>query len=105
MSAAILVIYDGTPDDPEAFLHYYVERHVPIVWTLPLIRGIVLDGCLEGDIFLIARFLFDSAEDARAALQSPQRERALTDQANFPSFTGKVRHQVVEVVEVPMPTV
>lgn len=101
MSSAVLVIYDGKPEDPERFLRYYVDHHVPIVWTFPRIRQVEIERVVEGDIFMIARFLFDSPEDARAALQSPERERARADRANFPPFTGTVRHQIVEVIEVP----
>jgi hypothetical protein len=32
MSAAILVVYDGRPDEPERFLQYYLDVHVPLVW-------------------------------------------------------------------------
>lgn len=100
MSAAVLVIYDGKPDDPERFFRYYVEHHVPLVWAFPRIRQVQIERVVEGDVFLIARFLFDSAADARAALQSPERERARADRANFPAFSGSVRHQIVEVIEV-----
>jgi len=101
MSAAVLVIYDGKAEDPAQFLRYYIEQHVPIVWTFPRIRQVQIERVEQGDVFMIARFLFDSVADARAALQSPERERARADRANFPAFTGTVRHQVVEVIEVP----
>jgi uncharacterized protein (TIGR02118 family) len=100
MSAAILVIYDGMPEDPERFYAYYRDHHVPLVWAFPRIRGVELERVVEGDVFLIARFLFDNAADARAALQSPERERARADRANFPPFAGRVRHQIVEVEQI-----
>jgi uncharacterized protein (TIGR02118 family) len=100
MSAAILVIYDGQPEDPEAFLRYYLEHHVPIVWTFPGIRAIAIERTVDGDVFMIARFLFDSAADARIALHSPQRARARADRDRFPPFRGPVRHQIVEVIEM-----
>ena len=34
--------------------------------------------------------------DAKAALQSPERLRARADMANFPPFSGTIRHQIVE---------
>jgi uncharacterized protein (TIGR02118 family) len=101
MSAAVLVIYDGKAEDPAEFLRYYIEKHLPIVWSFPRIRQVQVERVVDGDLFMIARFLFDTPEDARVALSSPERERARVDRANFPAFTGTVRHQIVEVIEVP----
>ncbi len=101
MSAAVLVIYDGTPEDPERFLRYYIDVHLRLVWAFPRIRGVQIERTVEGDVFMIARFLFDHAADARAALESPERAIARADRANFPAFAGTVRHQIVEVLEVP----
>ena len=107
--AAYLVIYEGRPEDPEAFLRFYIEEHLPIIWSWPKIRGIELElGAEGGDpyaneagVFMVARFLFDSLEDLRAALRSEGRERARQDRVNFPPFHGRVRHQAVEILEVP----
>jgi uncharacterized protein (TIGR02118 family) len=101
MRAAVLVVYDGKPEDPAAFLRYYIECHLPIVWTFPGIRAVQVERTVDGDIFMIARFLFESPEAARAALNSPQRALARADRANFPAFDGTVRHQIVEILEVP----
>jgi uncharacterized protein (TIGR02118 family) len=101
MSAAVLVIYDGRPEDPERFLRYYLEQHVPIVWTFPGIRAVQVERTVDGDVFMIARFLFDGAAEARAALESPERARARADRAHFPTFVGSVRHQIVEVLDIP----
>jgi uncharacterized protein (TIGR02118 family) len=109
MSSAYLVIYEGKPEDPQAFLDYYVEHHLPIIWTWPKIRAIELElsqdgqdpSSTTGGVFMVARFLFDSLEDLRAALRSPGRERARADRDNLPTFNGTVRHQAVEIQEVP----
>jgi uncharacterized protein (TIGR02118 family) len=101
MNAAVLVVYDGRPEDSERFLRYYIDKHLPIIWTFPKIRAVQVERVVEGDIFLIARFLFDNAADARAALDSPERARARADRANFPPFAGTVRHQIVDIIEVP----
>jgi uncharacterized protein (TIGR02118 family) len=101
MSAAVLVIYDGRPDDPERFLRYYIDVHVPLVWAFPRIRAVQIERIVEGDVFMVARFLFDTAADARAALDSPQRAIARADRDNFPPFVGTVRHQIVEVHDIP----
>lgn len=100
MSAAYLVIYEGRPDDAEEFVSYYVDRHVPIIWTWPRVRRVeVQRGVDGGDFFMVARFTFDNLGDLRAALQSEGRQRAREDRENFPRFNGTIRHQAVEIVE------
>jgi uncharacterized protein (TIGR02118 family) len=84
MSAAYLVIYEGEPEDPRAFIDYYVEHHLPIIWTWPKIRTIELElgrdgqdpSSTTGGVFMVARFLFDSLEDLRVALRSPRSSRS-----------------------------
>jgi uncharacterized protein (TIGR02118 family) len=102
MSVAFLVIYEGKPEDPEAFLRYYVEKHVPLVWKFPKIRRIEIErGVDGGDFFMIARLTFDSIEDFRVAISSKERERARADMQNFPPFKGIVRRQAVEIMDMP----
>jgi uncharacterized protein (TIGR02118 family) len=102
MSYAYLVIYEGRPENPEEFLRYYVEHHVPLVWAFPRVRRVEVErGVDEGNIFMIGRFTFDTLEDLRAAIVSPERERARADMANFPAFNGTVRRQAVEILELP----
>jgi len=108
MKAAYLVVYEGQPENPQAFLDYYVNRHLPIVWTWPRIRGVEIElgrdggdpASTKGGIFMVARFRFDSLEDLRVALLSPGRARARADRENFPAFSGTVHHQAVEIQEV-----
>lgn len=109
MSVSYLVIYEGEPEEPKAFLDYYINHHLPIIWTWPNIRSVeVALRCESGDalanpteIFMIARFTFDSLDDLHSALQSPERARAREDSHNFPPFKGTMRHQAVEVIDVP----
>jgi uncharacterized protein (TIGR02118 family) len=102
MSAAFLVIYKGQPEDPEAFLRYYVEKHVPLVWKFPKIRHIEIErGVDGGEFFMITRLTFDTIEDLRVAIHSKERERARTDMKNFPPFKGTVRRQAVEIMDMP----
>lgn len=101
MSYAYLVIYEVQPEDPEEFLRYYVEKHIPIVRTFPKIRRVQIDrGVDGGDFFMIARLTFDTLDDLRKAIASKERERARADMQNFPAYHGRVRHQAVEIVEV-----
>jgi uncharacterized protein (TIGR02118 family) len=104
MSVAFLVIYEGQPEDPDEFFRYYLEKHVPIVWTFPKIRRIEIDrGVDGGDFFMITRLTFDTIEDLRVAINSRERERARADMKNFPPFEGTVRRQAVEITEMPRP--
>jgi len=104
MACAYLVIYEGKPKDPDAFMNYYMNCHLPIVWTFPRIRGIELQrGVDDGDFFMITRLVFDTLEDLRAAITSPEREKARADMANFPPFDGLVRRQAVEILEIQRP--
>ena len=102
MAVAFLVIYEGRPENRDEFLRYYLEKHVPIVWTFPKIRRIEIErGVNEGQIFMITRLIFDTIEELRIAINSEQRERALADMKNFPAFKGTVRRQAVEIIEMP----
>lgn len=100
MSYAYLVIYEVQPEDPQAFLRYYLEKHLPIVWTFPKIRRVQIErGVDGGDFFMIARFTFDTLEDLRMAITSKEREVARADMQNFPAYKGRVRRQAVEILE------
>ena len=102
MSAAFLVIYEGQPENPDAFLRYYIDKHLPIVWTFPKILNIELEkGEDGGDFFMITRLIFETLEDLREAINSKEREQALEDMKNFPPFEGIVRRQAVEILEIP----
>ena len=102
MSHAYLVMYEGKPDDPEAFFRYYLDHHIPIVRSFPKIRRVEIQrGVDGGDFFMITRLIFDTLEDLNAAIASPERERARADMANFPSFQGTVRRQIFQLLEIP----
>lgn len=104
MSAAYLVFYEGAADDPDEFWRYYLDVHVPIIWTWPRIRRVeVQRGADGGDFFMVARFTFDNLDDLRAALQSEGRELARQDRKKFPTFRGTIRHQAVEIFDLPTP--
>ena len=109
MSVAYLVIYEGSPENPDAFIDYYISHHLPIIWTWPQIRSIEVDLSTEEsdalanptDVFMIARFIFDTMDDLQAALASPERILAREDSYNFPPFQGKMSHQAVRIIDVP----
>lgn len=107
MRADYLVIYQGEPEDPEEFLRYYREEHLPIVRAWPGVVGVELAVGADGEdphptiggVFMVARFSFESIEALRAALRSEERQAARADRGNFPAFEGTVRHQAVLIEE------
>jgi uncharacterized protein (TIGR02118 family) len=111
MSVAYLVIYEGEPEDRAAFLRYYTDHHLPLIWTWPKIRKAELELRAEAadawanpsDIFMIARFTFDTLADLQAALDSDARQQAKSDRERFPVFNGTRTHQAVEIIDVPRP--
>lgn len=102
MSVAMLVIYEVTPEDPDAFYEYYTKNHLAIVRTFPKIKGIAVDKGVEGDIFMITRLIWDNMEDLQEGISSPERDKAKADMANFPAFEGNVRRAFVELNDFPL---
>lgn len=102
-----VVLYEGRPEDPEAFDRHYRDHHLPIIARWPGIRriqvnrGVPLEdpgqGRKVGDFYQVCEFLFDSMADLEKALASPERREAGEDRARFPRFEGRVRHQAVEI--------
>ncbi|MCC7409139.1 MAG: EthD family reductase [Phycisphaeraceae bacterium] len=112
MAYAYLVIYEGQPEDPDAFVRYYLDHHVPLLHRLPRIRGVEIErarptrdaGADAGEVFMIARLLYDSLADLEAAMSSPQRELARRDMADFPPFHGRVHRRTVEIIPTKDPS-
>ena len=101
MSFAYLIIYEGRPEDPEAFLNYYIEKHVPLVRNFQKIRDIEIQhGVDGGDFFMITSLTFDTLDDLHTAINSKERALARDDMDNFPPFKGRVRWQAVEIIEM-----
>ena len=64
-----------TPADPESFERRYAEDHVPMVHGLPGLRRFTTSRPrpLAGEApYLVAELWFDSAEDLKAVLTSPE---------------------------------
>src|SRR5262249_41334715 len=86
--AKIVAVY-RTPQNAEAFNSYYFSTHVPLAKTIPGLRkyevssgpvGIPID---PGGVHLVAVLEFDSADDIRAALGSPEGQAIAGDLKNF----------------------
>lgn len=82
----LIVLYKA-PQDPDAFLAYYNETHLPLVAKIPgLVRAEVtrLDKTLLGDgYFLMAEMYFADAEAFKIAMKSPENAATGADLANF----------------------
>jgi uncharacterized protein (TIGR02118 family) len=101
--ATILVLYNQ-PADPAAFDEHYRSVHIPLVKKLPGLRscrlstGQVRAGQGEAPYHLIAEMVFDSMDDLRAALRSPEMQAAAADMAEIGSAgTTVLRYDTEEV--------
>jgi uncharacterized protein (TIGR02118 family) len=86
--AKIVAVYK-TPENAEAFNRYYFSTHVPLAKTIPGLRKYEVSSGLvglpvdPGDVHLVALLEFDSADDIRAALGTPEGQAVAADLANF----------------------
>jgi uncharacterized protein (TIGR02118 family) len=86
---AKLVALYRTPKDPAAFDRYYFSTHVPMAKKIPGLRKYdVSDGTTlspEGpsNFHLVATLYFDSIDDIKAALGTPQGQATAADLGNF----------------------
>ena len=86
----LLILY-GQPKDPEAFLKYYNEVHIPIAkkmkglkgWTLGKVIG--TPGNQPTPYFYVADLVADSRSAMEAILESPEGRAAVNDVPNFAS--------------------
>lgn len=92
------VIYQGRPADPAAFDEYYWSTHLSTVARWPKLKRIDLAMGEPGEeIYQVCDIYFDSMDDLRAALASPERKVSAEDVKNFPPFEGQIKRQVFEV--------
>jgi uncharacterized protein (TIGR02118 family) len=89
MSVALLVIYEIEPEDPQAFWDYYLGTHIPLAKKFPNLKRVEIDKGVDGDIFLMTRLIYDNLEDLKASADSPEREKAKADMAQFPALQGQ----------------
>lgn len=87
--AQLLVLYN-TPADADAFDRYYREKHIPLARRMPGLRSYSINKspvqALAGSVpHLIAVLTFDSMDDLRAAVASPEGQAAAADVPNFAS--------------------
>src|SRR5262245_23593830 len=88
MAARLLALYK-TPNDRDAFDTYYLSTHVPLAKTVPGLRryevstGTALGPNGPSNIHLVATLHFDSVDDIKAALASPEGRATAGDLGNF----------------------
>ena len=106
MTAGYIVIYEGSPHDPDEWVRYYLEHHVPLVWKFPGIQSIDVHlGRDTDEVFLLTRLGFNDLTQLRTAITSEERLEARRDMEEnlLPRFDGVVRHQATEIVNVAKP--
>ena len=98
-----LVLYD-TPSDPDTFERHYREVHIPLTRELPGLRRYIVSrnaaAVRGGEAFhLVAELEWDSMDDLRTALSSPQGRATAADVAQL-APEGRVRSMIFEVEEI-----
>jgi uncharacterized protein (TIGR02118 family) len=108
MAISYFVIYDddfarsGPRND--AFVDYYMARHVELVKAFPGLRSLAVMTPLayddphlgsEAGPFLVAHMTFDDIASLERAAMSDERLAARADVANFPPFEGRATYQAM----------
>lgn len=104
-----IIHYPGKADDLNAWLGFYFESHVPLMRRLPGIRELELYTRIDwvtalpwpkAEHMQRNKVVFDSADAATAALQSPIRAEMRADFLRFPAFTEGNRHNPMATREI-----
>ena len=84
MAATIIVLYKE-PTNTEAFDAYYFEKHVPLVQKVPGVLRIEVNrfSGKNAPYYLMATLYFNSRDERKAALASPEGQAMNADVANF----------------------
>lgn len=84
-TGAKLVVLYRTPADPAAFDARYFEGHLPLVRRFPGLRCLTVSRGMGRDApyYLMAEMQFDSADDLKACLRSPEAAAAVADVQEF----------------------
>jgi uncharacterized protein (TIGR02118 family) len=77
------------PADPAAFDEHYTSTHTPLALKIPGLASLTTGKCRslmpgqEAPYYMVASLNFNTAEDLKAALKSPEMAAASADVANF----------------------
>lgn len=95
-----MVVLYPMPDDTAAFRSYYEQTHLPLVAKMPGIRSMKhayevggLGG--ESPYFAVFEGEFDSFDDLRKALGSPEGKAVGADVPNYATGGAKIIHYEV----------
>lgn len=104
-----IIHYPGKAEDPNAWLAFYFESHVPLMKRLPGIRELELYTRIDwvsalpwpkAEHMQRNKVVFDDADAASAAFASPVRAEMRADFLKFPSFTEGNRHNPMATREI-----
>lgn len=93
----------GQPADPAAFDEYYEHTHIPMALKVPGLVGFTSGKCRsippgqDPPYYMVASLLFDTAEDLKTALKSPEMSAAGADVRNF-ATGGATMYSTEEIV-------
>ena len=86
----VIVLYN-IPEDKEAFIKYYQEKHMPLVNQIEGISKIELTEVLRGpggspsDYLLMAELYFRNESQMNESMSSPEGQATVDDLAHFAS--------------------
>jgi uncharacterized protein (TIGR02118 family) len=104
MTVSYFARYDISTRNPDEFVRYYRDVHVPLLAAWPGATRVVLHTQVDwndpyaitrGKSVLVVQVEFDSAAALNKALFSPERAKARLDFQSFPAFAGTVTHQAM----------
>ena len=106
MTAQLIAVHK-VPQDPDQYLAYYDETHLPLALRLPGLKKYEMNkGAIDsggGDAILqVAILYFDSMADLEAALKSPEGVAAIDDLPKF-AASGNIQMLAFETRDVPLP--
>lgn len=90
------------PTDPEAFDAYYTTVHVPLTLKVPGLVSLTTGKCRSlmpgkpAPYYMVATLTFNTADDMKAALKSPEMAAAGQDVANF-ATNGATMYSTEEI--------
>ncbi|WP_454787802.1 EthD family reductase [Mycolicibacterium lutetiense] len=91
------------PSDPAAFDRHYADTHTPLTLMIPGLAGFTtgkprsLMAGRDAPYYMVASLSFNSAEELKVALKSPEMAAASADVANF--ATGGVTLYSTEEID------
>jgi uncharacterized protein (TIGR02118 family) len=99
MGAKVIAFYKH-PENPEAFEKRYFEEHVPLVRKMPGLRSLTVSKSRGKDApyYLMAEMVFDSVDEMRAALRTPEAAATVEDVMEFAADLVTIMQ--VEMVDV-----